>query len=142
MEINKLYKLAEKDNINIYNFSLKNNKALAVRFDGECSIALDDKKFERLSEKKTALAHELGHCETCSFYNQYSTLDVRSKHEYTANKWAIQKLLPKEEMLDAFRHGTTEIWQLAELFDVEEWLVKKALYIYFDMQEYQNIDEI
>lgn len=138
MDINNLYILAEKDRIGVEDFSLAENKSLAVHIDGICSIALDEKKLKKNSEKKTALAHEMGHCETYSFYNQYSTADVRSKHEYTANKWAVEHLLPKDEMLSAIKKGYTEIWQIAELFDVEEWLVKKALYIYFDKQEFET----
>ena len=36
------------------------------------------------------LAHELGHCCTGSFYNQWATADCRRRHENVADKWAIQ----------------------------------------------------
>ena len=42
-------------------------------------------------------AHELGHCETGSFYNRYAKLDVRQQHENRADKWAIRRLVPMAE---------------------------------------------
>ena len=53
--------------------------------------------------------------------------------EYRANKWAIKKLAPKDEMEEAMKNGYTEIWQLAEYFGITEDMVKYALWVYFDI---------
>ena len=64
------------------------------------------------------LAHELGHCETGSFYNRYAKLDLRQKHENRADKWAIQHLIPVEELDEAVADGYTDLPSLAEHFCV------------------------
>lgn len=78
-------------------------------------------------EEKTALFHELGHCETGSFYNQFSPFEVQQKHETRADKWAIKKLIPKDELDEAVAAGYTQPWELAEYFDVTEEFIKKAV---------------
>ena len=75
------------------------------------------------------LAHELGHCETGSFYNVYSSLDVREKQEKRADLWAVRRLVPEEEFINVIVSGTVEIWELAEYFVTEDF-IRKAVEIY------------
>ena len=76
------------------------------------------------------LAHEMGHIETNSFYNVHSPLDVRQKHENRANKWAIKQLITEEELDEAVANGHTEVWDLADYFDVTEEFMRKAVCLY------------
>ncbi len=76
------------------------------------------------------LAHEIGHCETLAFYNAYSPLEVREKHEKKADRWAASKLVPVRELTDALMHGVREIWDLAEFFNVTEEFMLKAIEIH------------
>ena len=46
---------------------------------------------------------------TGSFYNLYSKFDIRSQHEYRADKWAIEKYLPFDELVSVIKHGITEV---------------------------------
>ena len=73
---------------------------------------------------------------TGSFYNKYAACDVRKKHENRADKWAIEKLIPEDELNEAFSCGYTEQWELAEFFDVSEDFMHKALHWY----RYGNTD--
>ena len=73
------------------------------------------------------LAHELGHCVTGSFYNTYSAADIRKKHEIRADRRAAAWLVPVEELKSAIRSGITEIWSLAEYFDVTEDFLRNAV---------------
>lgn len=94
-----------------------------------CYIGIDSKdKTEQ--EIVVHKAHELGHCMTGSFYNKYAKFDLVSKHEYKADKWAIKKLTPKDELVEAMEIGYTETWQLADYFEVTEDFVIKALKFY------------
>lgn len=77
--------------------------------------------------KLECLAHELGHCMTDSFYAGYSPLEKRAKHEYRADKWAINYLIPFDALCQAVSEGNRELWQLAEYFDVGEPFVEKAI---------------
>ena len=76
------------------------------------------------------MAHELGHCKRGAFYNQYSSFDIRSRHEYRADKWAVQQIIPYEELISACESGYTERWELAEYFDVTENFITKAFEVY------------
>lgn len=73
------------------------------------------------------LAHEIGHSVRGAFYNPYAALDVRQKHENRANKWAIEKLIPEEELDKAVADGYTDISSLAEHFDVTADFMKMAV---------------
>ncbi len=101
----------------------------AVRVKGRCSIAITPRRLAA-AEEVVCLAHELGHCETGSFYNQKNIYDRWGRHEYRANKWAIKRCVPKNELETAIRAGFTEPWELAELFEVTEAFMRKALFYY------------
>lgn len=123
-----LYRLAEQDRIRVDCFDLRSREALSIMDpDGCCYIAIDPFQLRRESDERQKLAHELGHCETGSFYNRYAACDVRQKHENRADKWAIKKLVPKDELEAAVNAGHTEFWDLAELFSVTEDFMKKAV---------------
>ncbi len=96
--------------------------------DGQhCAIMLDPTCLQQASQERRTLAHELGHCCTGSFYNQYAARDLRQKHENRADKWAIGRLIPRDELERAVEAGNTELWQLAEHFGVPEEFMKKAV---------------
>ena len=98
--------------------------------DGECYIAIDPRKVASAADEKTKLAHEMGHCVTGAFYNVYSPWDIRQRHENRADKWAIKKLIPKDELELAVADGRTDIWELAEFFSVTEDFMRKAISLY------------
>lgn len=109
--------LIETNNNKLTSFSLMDN-------DKNCTIIINEK------DKSTEhLAHEIGHCVTGSFYTP-GTLNLRSRCEYRADKWAIKKLIPKDELINAFESGYTEIWQLAEYFKVTENFMIKVCKFY------------
>ncbi len=91
---------------------------------------MDPFQIETVAEEKVHLAHELGHCETGSFYNIYSSLDIREKQERRADGWAVLKLMPFCDFKNALSLGFTEIWELAEYFEVTEEFVLKAIKYY------------
>lgn len=127
-ELAELYQLAEEQNIAVDRFALKRREALSyMDLDGSCYIAIDPDKLKGELDEKMKMAHEMGHCFTGSFYNKYATCDVRRKHEHRADKWAIRRLVPVAALVSAVAEGHTEIWDLADYFDVTEELMKKAI---------------
>ena len=99
IDLPALYDFAAQHSVGVYWFSLDATESLSyMDADGTCYIAMDPWWLRTLAEEKTKLAHELGHCETGSFYNRYAKLDLRQKHENRADKWAIQHLIPVEEL--------------------------------------------
>lgn len=133
MKLDELYEIAENEGIDIFAVSLPVTESVSVMDnDMNCYIGIDYSLVNSSADEKRKLAHEIGHCVRGAFYNRYSKLDLISKHEYSADKWACENLLPKDEMIEAFNQGYVELWQIAEYFDVPEELVKKAMWIYFD----------
>lgn len=132
--IETLYAVADENNIPVHNVPLNGVPALSVTDDSCCAIAIDYDQVKSNADETVKLAHELGHCLSGAFYNFYSKFDCIEKCEYKAYKWAIKKLLPQDDVITAITQGNSEIWQLAEYFDVTEDLVKKAFWIYFDKQ--------
>lgn len=129
MTLNSLYSIAECANIEVYSYDLKSCESLSLLQDGDCFIAINPFTLKSESEEKVKLAHELGHCETGSFYNAYSPFDIRSKHERTADKWAIEKLIPENELKEACKYCRNR-WELSIHFGVTEDFMQKALDFY------------
>jgi len=42
-------------------------------------------------------------------------------------KWQVFYLIPEEKFLEAVRRGITEIWELAEYFDVDEEVIRSYI---------------
>ena len=102
----------------------------AMSCTGVCYIGMDPFQIETSAQERVHLAHELGHCKTGSFYNVYSSLDIREKQEKKADRWAVMQLIPATELKKALLSGVTEVWELAEYFDVTEDFIRKAIEIY------------
>ena len=103
--------------------------AVSITIDtGILNIAID--KSLTQSEERVALAHELGHCETGSFYRRGIPGQCRAQLENRANKWAYAELLPEMEIRAAYAAGIIENWDLAEHFGVTEEFVVAALEYY------------
>lgn len=129
--INELYNLAERENVTVVAFSLRNRDALSTMDScGQCYVAIDPNKVSSSADEKTKLAHELGHCITGSFYSVYSPCDNRQRQENRADRWAIKKLISADELERAVANGYTELWELAEFFNVTEDLMRKAVSLY------------
>lgn len=128
VELPELYDYAVKHGIGVYWFDLDATESLSyMDEDKRCYIAMDPWCLRTLAEEKTKLAHELGHCETGSFYNRYAKLDLRQKHENRADKWAIRQLVPEDALDHAMADGYTDLPSLAEHFCVTVPFMRKAV---------------
>lgn len=132
LELSDLYSIAEAKAIKVDCFSLDRFQSLSIQDSaGRYYIGIDPMQLESVAEEKVKLAHELGHCITGSFYNKDSPLDVRTKHEHRANRWAVQKIVPKVK-LEAFLKEGLERWELAEQFNVTESFIELAIRMYYE----------
>ena len=131
MEIQNLYALARQQNIEVFPFPLPQTGSMSIMEDsGACCIAMDDAVLDGAVRERVHLSHELGHCITGSFYNRYAAVDCRQRHENRANKWAIEALIPVDELDEAIADGCTEVWELADRFQVTEDFIRKAVCYY------------
>lgn len=131
-ELNRLYNIAEKRGYEIINYDLTalKQKGMIVKLGHITSLLVDEKEIETTAEKKTIIAHEVGHAETNALHRLNSNPQEIKKCEYKATKWAVEELVPISEYLKALKNGLVEVWQLAEYFDVTEDFIRKAHYIY------------
>lgn len=131
MEIRALYDFAEQQNIEVVCFPLAETGSMSLMLDnGDCFVGMDKSVRDGGVQERVHLGHELGHCATGSFYNIHAAIDCRQRHENRADKWAILKLIPVNDLDDAIADGCTEVWELAERFQVTEEFVKKAVCYY------------
>ena len=131
MTLKELYGVADGANIAVDHFKLNKREALSV-MDGEgrCHIALDPVQLKSEADERAKLAHELGHCMTGAFYNVYTDLDNRQRHENTADKWAVRQLVAESALDDAVAQGHTTLWDLADHFGIPEPMMRKAVCYY------------
>ena len=130
---NDLYAYAEKQGVKVLSFSLPNCESISLMNNDNCYIGIDDKQLESSMDERVHIAHELGHCETGAFYNEYSPLSIREKCEATADRWAVKKLINKDEFNELIKSGIA-VWELAEHFNVTEDFIKKAYHLYFEVK--------
>lgn len=126
MNLLNLYRYADAKNITVDCFDLEHIECMSMIFNDEYFITINPFSLASHSDELVKLAHEIGHCETGCLYDANTPLWVRQKYECAADKWAIKKLIPKDELETAFEEGYTEVWELAEYFDVTEDFVRKA----------------
>lgn len=132
----ELCRYAEAHRIDIDYFPLVRLETLSMPVCGANAIAIDPRKIKSAADETYKLAHELGHCEYGGFYNAKSPLDLRGKREYKADVWAVQKVLPFEELRKAILDGIREKWELAEYFGVPEDFISFALTYYLERKGY------
>ena len=97
---------------------------------GECSAVLLNYRHRFTSDElKVCLAHEEGHYRTGATHRLSSPLDLISQHEYKANAYAYQKLIPMNELMERISSGARTIWELSDLFGVPvQFLVDAVTY--------------
>lgn len=122
----ELYETAEELGVEIFTGNIPNS----VSFSIPGYIALDYNLIENGRNERCACAHELGHCARNAFYRRNDPLYMKRRCENKADKWAIKKLVPKDEFMLAIHSGYTETWQIAEYFNITEEFAHKAAWFY------------
>lgn len=100
MELEKLYNIAEKENIDIISFKMK-NKAIACCSGNSYAIGINYSKINNSTEEKEILSEELGHYYYDAYYDISSDKVLIDKQEYRAKKWSYNTLIPFEKLKSA-----------------------------------------
>lgn len=101
MDTLELYKIIDKEKIDISNFKWANTKARIFEINNKYYIGLDIDQINNSIEEKEILAEELGHYYTGSLYNSSMPFETISRCENRANKWAYSVLIPYENLCRA-----------------------------------------
>lgn len=129
MELNKLYDLANKENIKIYDYNISEVFGMFINIENINAITLN-KNLTPYQEKST-LAEELGHYYYDATYPVTCTdLQLISKQEYRAKKWAYNVLIPVEDLLSAFKRGIDNIDTLSDYFEVPRRFMSDCIEYY------------
>lgn len=101
MNLDKLYDLAEKENIKIYDWHIEDSNGIYLNYDKINAIALNYDELGTYIDEKCTLAEELGHYYYNATYSLYSDSNTISKNEYKAKKWSYNVLVPFEDLKSA-----------------------------------------
>ena len=131
MELKKLYDIAEKEDISIIDFKMK-NKAIIGCINDNYSIGLNYSIIKNTNEEKTILAEELGHYYCNALYNSNHSSSKISKMEFRATKWAFKILVTFSKLKQLYKEGFRYTYEFAEELGVTEELIKKAYNYYLE----------
>lgn len=134
MNLEKLYSIADKENISIINHKME-NKAIICEIGKEYCIGLNYSKLGNFCEEKEVLAEELGHYYCNALYDINSNQEIIRKKEYRARKWAFTTLAPASALLKLQEEGCKYSYEFAEELGVSEDLVNTA-FNYYNQNNY------
>ena len=113
-----LYRIVDKEKINIEEFKWSNVKARIFEIDNKYYIALDNNQIDTSIEEKEILAEELGHYFCNALYYINSGKELKDKCELRAKKWAYSVLVPLQKLQEKIAQGFN-LYELADYFDVD-----------------------
>lgn len=129
MNLNKLYNLTEKENIKTYNYNIPDIFGMFINIEKINAIVL--RKNLSQYEEKSTLAEELGHYYYDATYPVCcSDLQLISKQEYRARKWAYNVLIPIEDLVSALKNGLDNIDVLSDYFEVPKLFMSQCIDYY------------
>ena len=132
-----LFQEAKARGITVEYCQLPLNQSISVQDDDGDFVLMDLSLMWSGAKERTHLGHEIAHSATGTFYNPYTPLEVRKRYENIADKWAIHRLVPLSGLKAAIKAGYTQLWELAEYFEVTEDFMRKAICLYKN----GNLDE-
>ena len=136
-EISDFYDYCKKNQVDVIPFAGCPQPGATVRDQGYYAVFLDFTKIRSTRLLRGVCYHELGHAATGALHKVDSPYELVERSEYRANRWSAEHYLPQEEFRAAFAAGYTELWQLAEYFDMPERDIQKALTFW---TEHRGID--
>ena len=119
----QLYKLIEAENIELIEDDIP-GRVKGLYFD---NIIVLHKRIDTQSEKNCILAEELGHYFTSSGVHLDQSSKETIKQEKQAQRWATKQMLDPQRLIDAFKSGVRNRWELAQFLEVTEEFIEDSL---------------
>ena len=133
MELIELEKMAERENIKIYNYNIDNADGIFININNINAIVLNHKRIDTSTKEKCVLAEELGHYYYDAVYSPLcSDTTFINKQEYRAKKWAIKTLIPPAKIKN---RTSNYIYEVADELGVTEDMLVSA-YNYYSENNY------
>lgn len=132
-----IYTALDKQDVRLYVYPIGFAPAATIECGGKYAVFLDAEQGTAggLRRMKQYLCHECGHCATGATHAVSGPYDLIEKHEYKANRWAIEHFIPFDALQQAVQRGYTQPWQLAEYFDMPQEFVQQAVRHYTQIRQ-------
>lgn len=127
-ELSDFYDFCREHDVDVIPFDGCPQPAATVRDDGYYAIFLDFTQIKSTRLLRGICCHEMAHAATGALHKVDSPYELVERNEYRANRWAAEHYLSHSAFRAAFAAGYTELWQLAEYFDLPEKDVENALH--------------
>ena len=125
-ELADFYNACRENKVDVIPFMGMPAPGATLRDGGKYAIFLDFSKIKSTRLLRGVCCHELGHAATGAVHKIDSPFETVGRSEYRANRYVAQQFLTPEDFREAFAMGCTEVWQLAEFFELPEEDVRRA----------------
>lgn len=129
-----LYNELHSAGVKCFSWDLDGETAAVIKMDNKYALFIDTNTVNTIPEETVIVAHEMGHIATGTTHCICSPYELIERHEYRANKWAIRRLIPKDELYSYYNQGYTEPWEIAEQINLPESFVSKAMTYYHEQE--------
>lgn len=126
-ELSQFYDYCRKNSVDVIPFAGIPQPGATVRDGSRYAVFLDFTQIQSTRLLRGVCCHEMAHVATGALHKVSSPYELVERSEYRANRWCAQHHLTVADFREAFRAGYTELWQLAEYFDLPERDIKSAL---------------
>lgn len=126
-ELSQFYQYCRKNDVDIIPYNGIPQPGATICDGTNYAVFLDFSQIKTTRLLRGVCAHELSHLATGALHRPASPYDLAERSEYRANRHFAQHYLTEKALRAAFQAGCTELWQLAEYFDLPEQDIQKAL---------------
>lgn len=126
-ELSDFYDYCKENHVDVIPFDRCPHPGATVRDGGFYAVFLNFSQIRSTRLLRGVCCHEMGHVATGALHKVDSPFELAERSEYRANRWTAQQFLSAADFREAFDAGYTELWQLAEFFDLPEQDVRSAL---------------
>ena len=126
-EIADFYRYCKEHQVDVIPYAGCPQPAATMRDAGNYAVFLDFNQIRSLRLLRGVCYHELGHIATGALHKVDSPYELVERSESRAVSWSARTFLTEEAFRQAFSQNCTEVWQLAEYFDLPEADIRSAL---------------
>ena len=126
-ELSHFYDYCKKNHVDVIPYTGMPSQGATIRDGADMAIFLDFSLIRTMRQLRSTCLHEQGHAATGALHKVSSPYETVERSEYRANRWAAENYLTASDFREAFATGYTELWQLADFFDLPEQDIKNAL---------------
>ncbi len=134
-ELSDFYEYCRENQIEVIPYTGLPGEGATLRDANQYAIFLDFRQIRSTRLLRGVCCHEMGHAATGALHKVSSPYETVERSEYRANRWAAEHYLTELDFREAFSAGYTELWELAEYFDLPEQDIKKALTYWTERRE-------